>query len=190
MAVSLELSMVQRNQAESARLAAAMSDFLLRGGQISTTPPMQTAPKPYGRKMSATTKATPKARKRDRASRAYSAELIDRIAEMAETMTCAQVSEVVNLTQNQLRCMGTRNSFTFAAAGFNAGHSNLVLNQIDHEADAKNVERIKAFRDLGISQRQAQQRMGIGCTMFRRLIADYDIDYPVCVGGKPWAVPA
>src|SRR5438094_7323174 len=45
--ISLELSMVQHNKAESARLAAAMEEFLSTGGQVSHVAGPIPAPRPY-----------------------------------------------------------------------------------------------------------------------------------------------
>ena len=51
-------------------------------------------------------------------------------------------------------------------------------NAVDEERDAKVAERIKAFKELGISRRQCCGKLAIGNKAFERIIAAHGIDYP------------
>lgn len=189
MALSLELSTIQYNSLQSAIINAQVDEFLRHGGQITATPPMKAAPLPYGR-LKPVDKSTKLVREKTRknpgrTARSHSPELIERIGKMAETMSCPEIAAELGMTYDQIKCLGSRHGFVFAKAD-NKGHQNLVLKTKDPDADRKNVERIKAFRDLGVSRKQAYTRMGISVVLFLRLVDEYDIDYPKCIGGKRW----
>jgi len=44
--------------------------------------------------------------------------------------------------------------------------------------DAKLIERITALRDVGLTRHQVEKQMGIGSGTLRRIIDDYNIDFP------------
>jgi hypothetical protein len=183
--ISLELSTIQYNSLQSAVINAQIDEFLRRGGEISIAPPPKPVPRPYGRlspEVAAVRRVPPKPKAEPGRPRIYDQELIDRIVAMAETMTCKQVSAEVDISVNKLHCLSMRNAFRFQPES-TAVH-------VDVEKDMPKVERVKAFIELGISRRQAAQRMGISTNQLNRLVSDYKLDYPKCSGGKTWVMPA
>lgn len=206
--ISLELSMVQHNQAESARLAAAMDEFISRGGQVSQVAGPIPAPRPYGYRAAPAPVDSPdrkplpprrskketmqrlrivpdieEAQAKAPAPKAPPADL-DRVRELAKTMSQRDVAELTGISRKQLYTMARAYGFEFQPAA-NGGVANLVHNQSDPVEDAKNVERIKAMRDIGVSQRQAAAHMGIGRTYLRKLLVDFSIDYPAPARNSP-----
>ncbi|WP_282372257.1 hypothetical protein [Pseudomonas sp. PS02290] len=200
--ISLELSMVQKNQAESARLAAAMDEFISTGGQVShvATPPP--APRPYGHRTAPAPFASPdrkplpprrskketmqrlriapdieEAQAKAQTPKAPPAQL-DRVRELAKTMSQGDVAEVTGIHRKQLYNMAHAYGFEFQPAAI-GGAANLPKNQKDLARDAKNVERIKAFKEVGLNRAQTARRMDISTCYLRRLILDYAIDFPV-----------
>jgi hypothetical protein len=200
--ISLELSMVQHNQAESARIAAAMEEFISRGGQVSQVAGPIPAPRPYGYRAAPTPVGSPdrkplpprrskketmqrlriapdieEAQAKTEKPKAPPADL-DRVRELAKTMSQRDVAGLTGISRKQLYSMARAYGFEFQPAA-NGGVANLVHNQSDPAEDAKNVERITALRDIGASRYQAARHMGISTCYLRRLIRDHDIDYPV-----------
>lgn len=191
MAISLELSMVQHNASQQAMISAQTEEFLRLGGQISTSPPAKPVPRPYGRQtpIDPSTKlvrSTQKVR-RGRALRTHSTELIDQIEEMAKTMSCPDVAKALNMTYDQVKCIGTRHAIEFQKAE-NAGQKNVCNNRIDEERDLRDVERIKACIEIRVSIRQALKHLGLSSTRFYRLLRTYKIEYPLIdrkIGKRP-----
>ena len=200
--ISLELSLVQRNRAESTRLAVAMDEFISSGGQVSHVASPAPAPRPYGYRTAPAPIASPdrkplpprrskkdtmqrlritpdiqEAQSKARATKAPPADL-DRVRELAKTMSQGDVAEVTGIHRKQLYNMAHAYGFKFQPSA-SGGAANLPNNQKDPARDARNVERIKAFRDLGVNRAQAARRMGISTCYLRRLIVDYAIDFPV-----------
>lgn len=103
---------------------------------------------------------------------------LDRVRELAKKMSQSDVAGLTGISRKQLYTMAPAYGFEFQPAA-NGGVANLVHNQSDPVEDAKNVERIKAMRDIGVSRSQAARHMGISTCYMRRLIRDNDIDYPV-----------
>lgn len=196
--ISLELSMVQKNQAESARLAAAMDEFIRTGGQVShvATPPP--APRPYGYRTAPAPIASPDRKplaprrsKKETMQRLRIAPdieeaqapkapptALDRVRELAKTMSQGEVAEATGIHRKQLYNMAHGYGFEFQPSA-NGGAATLPNNQKDLARDARNVERIKAFKEVGVNRAQTARRMGISTCYLRRLILDYGIDFPV-----------
>jgi hypothetical protein len=195
--ISNELSMVQHNSAISARLASAVDEFLSRGGQIQQAQSLGYVPKPVtygsfappGRGIE---RARPEPRivpkplamptERDfhqlRSDSVEKLALVAKLRAMAETMTQAEAALETGIHRTQLSRLGRAHGLEFKPAE-NNGKANLITHRIDPVEDARNVKRLKAMRDIGVSRRQAANRMGISTTLMRRLITDYDIDYPL-----------
>jgi predicted DNA-binding protein (UPF0251 family) len=199
--ISLELSMVRHNQPKSAELAAAMDEYLRRGGQVSEVAGPIPAPRPYGYRTAPTPvespdrKPLPPRRSKKESmqhlrivpdieeAQANPVKLktppadLDRVRDLAKTLSQGEVAELTGISRKQLYTMARAYGFEFQRAA-NGGAANLVHNQSDPVKDARNVERTKALRDIGVSQRKATQHMGISSRYFRRLVRDYKIEYP------------
>lgn len=193
MALSLELSTIQYNSLQSAIINAQIDEFLRHGGVIDSEPPAPVKPKPYGRlkPIDESTKLVRDEPKKapGRTPRIHSPELIERIAVMAETMSCPEIAKELGLTYDQVKCIGIRNGFSFKKAT-NPGHQNLPHKFVDDEKDRRSVERILAFKELGINRRQAMIRMEMGTSQFYRLLKTYGIEYPKAQHSAVWVMPA
>jgi hypothetical protein len=200
--ISLELSMVRHNQPKSAELAAAMDEFLRRGGQVSEVAGPIPAPRPYGYRTAPAPIASPDRKplppRRSKKETMQRLRIVpdieearakpvkpktpptdlDRVRDLAKTLSQGEVAELTGLSRKQLYTMAHAYGVEFQPAA-SGGAANLASNQKDLARDAKNVERIKAFRDLGVNLAQAARRMGISTCYLRRLILDYTIDFPV-----------
>lgn len=85
-------------------------------------------------------------------------------------MTCREVSDAIGVPQTTLWNMAQREGFKFAA--------DLRGKPNAHAEDHKLIERITALRDVGLTRNQVEKQMGIGSGTLRRIIDDYDIDFP------------
>jgi hypothetical protein len=190
--ISLELSSIQYNSLQSAVINAQVEEFLRKGGEISSAPPVKPVPLPYGR-LKPIDESTKLVRAKPKVSRknptVHSPELIARIADMAETMNCCDIAKELGMTYDQVRCIGSRTGVTFPKA-VNSGRSNIIHNKIDEAADQKIAERIRAYRELGVSRRQCHQGIGIGAERFNRIIDVFGIDYPKQKTGRTWVKPS
>ncbi|MCQ2989021.1 hypothetical protein NLO72_07185 [Pseudomonas tremae] len=188
--ISPELSTIQRNKQRSAALEAEVAEFLKRGGVIGTLKgfPVRPQAKPYGR-MSAPSVQQPAPRRRTKeALRAIApndaipnkcharGEQVEAVRKLAETMTITDVMRKTGVSIYRLRKMARVHGFEYKAF---SPASNLIPYQTDPVADALNVVRIKAARDRGISQKAAVVELGLSNTMIKRLIREFNIDYPL-----------
>ncbi|RMN93884.1 hypothetical protein ALQ50_04242 [Pseudomonas coronafaciens pv. coronafaciens] len=188
--ISPELSTIQRNKQRSAALEAEVAEFLKRGGVIGTLKgfPVRPQPKPYGRMSAPSVQQTAPRRRTKEAVRATAptdaitdrcharAEQVEVIRKLAETMTITDVMRKTDVSIYRLRKMARVHGFEYKAF---SPASNLIPYQTDPVADALNVVRIKAARDRGISQKAAVVELGLSNTMIKRLIREFNIDYPL-----------
>lgn len=188
--ISNELSMIQHNSVLSAELAAAMDSFLNQGGVISTLEGFVHKPKPpakaYGR-----ISDVPKPRLQrskpvekkpcDKATALYEAEekarieIEDRVRLLAKTMTLAETIRETGMSKTRLRNMATSCGFQFRRYD---PTPSLKPNSVNRVADAMNVVRIKAARDQGMSRKDACAEMRISGSLMKRLMSEYNIDFP------------
>lgn len=188
--ISLELSTVQQNREQSASIDAAVAAFLAKGGEIQTLSgfPAKPEPKPYGRRNAghvrqplprrrtkeALRAAAPKDMIQDRFNARF--DQVEVICKLAETMTITDVMRKTDVSIYRLRKMARLHGFEYKAF---SPASNLIPYQTDPVADALNVVRIKAARDRGVSQKAAVVELGLSNTMIKRLIREFNIDYPL-----------
>ncbi|MCQ2992264.1 hypothetical protein NLO72_23990 [Pseudomonas tremae] len=189
--ISPELSMIQRNKERSAVLEAEVAEFLKSGGVIATLQGFAYKPRPYGRMGAA---ATPAPRRRTKeAMRAaappppepnlprghVSDEVVAQIRHMAQTTTITDVSRNTGISHHMLRKIAAEHRFEYKRFDPSPALSCVKAERIDPVADALNVLRIKEARDRGLSRYAAKNLIGISSTLMERLIADFNIDYPV-----------
>lgn len=150
------------------QLEAAKSAFFQRGGQVQQVegfifkpPPMRNHPEPGQKKPRGIQNGARQEKLKVR---------VALISEMAQSMTCREVFEATGIPQTTLWTMSQREGFKFqpdTQAKPNSRHD-----------DAKLIERITALRDVGLTRHQVEKQMGIGSGTLRRIIDDYDIDFP------------
>lgn len=165
----IDQAAIQGRRTVRDELAAATDLFLAAGGKIEEAPPLQVTPKP----LSAGTLKGPSVRGRRIVKTAGDAKAekrqahIDKLRELAKTMTQAQAAEEVGCTRRTISHMGKVHNITFLPAG-----------GPDRTNDAADVERIKAAKDLGVTRNQVMKALAISFERFNRLLRENDIEFP------------
>lgn len=193
--ISNDLNMVKELDPMRHELALLQADWLEKGGTIEVLagPSFQPPPKrhepPPRKKIS---KPEPVAkpmhmdkitqREIEREERAKQrvkekAEKIAHIRKLAETMTYAEATLYTGIPVRRLMRIAVEGGFKFRPAVV-SGHSNLRPAAVNEAEDAKNAERIKAFKELGLTRNQARERAGITHRCFVRLLEKFNIEYP------------
>lgn len=189
---------ILRNEVERLRpahdeLAAQMAEFLASGGEIEEikpppppkpvvyVPQMPPAPKPFVRRRVEPDPLpfAPLDVRSDK--RAKQAELAK---SLAPTHTQSQASLRLGMTSKTLKGLAKDFGFTFKRSehgGYNGPERQKQL----VERNAKFAERIKEFKEQGITQRQAYGRLGISRKTFERILEEHGIDYPKACLGRP-----
>lgn len=196
--VSTELSMIQMLDPQRHELALLQEAFLNKGGTIEVLqgpsfvpPPVRHEPPP--KKKAAKSKPAPKAetpawldklaqRDIEREERAIERsreklELIERIRKLAETMTYAQAIMSTGLSRRTLTNMAKANGFKFQRA-INNSRKPYMRGASSEEKHANDAERIKTFKEVGLSRNQAMIQLGVTFKTFSMLLEKFNIDYP------------
>ena len=185
--ISNNLSLVEALRPASDELAAQVAQFLASGGQIEEAAPIGYKPKPitYSNQMPPAPKPFVRRRveadplpldKNDIRTQAR-IKLTEQIRQLGVTHTQTEVAAALGVSRRLIYNHAERYDITFKAPT-RGGARNLVHNTVDKERDAKFAERIKAFKELGISRRQCCGKLAIGNKAFERIIAAHGIDYP------------
>lgn len=188
--ISNHLSMIEELRPASDELAAQVAQFLASGGQIEEAAPvgykpkpinysnqMPPAPKPFVRRRA---EASPLPLDKDDIRTQERLKLAEQIRQLGVTHTQTEVAAALGVSRRLIYNYAARYDITFKAPT-RGGARNLVHNTVDKERDAKFAERIKAFKELGISRRQCCGKLAIGNKAFERIIAAHGIDYPKLV---------
>ncbi|WP_282378451.1 hypothetical protein [Pseudomonas sp. PS01302] len=192
--ISNYLGMVEALRPASNELAAAVEQFLAAGGKIEEGQPCGYIPKPitYSNQMPPAPK--PFVRRRVEPAplpfapldvrsdkRAKQAELAKALA---PTHTQSQASMALGMTSKTLKGLAKDFGFTFKRSehgGYNGPERQKQL----AERNAKFAERIKEFKEQGITQRQAYGKLCISRKTFERILEEHGIDYPKACLGRP-----
>lgn len=192
--ISIFRNEVERLRPAQEELAAQMAEFLAAGGEIEEGPSSGYKPKPitYSNQMPPAPK--PFVRRRVEADalpfapldvrsdkRAKQAELAK---SLAPTHTQSQASLRLGMTSKTLKGLAKDFGFTFKRSehgGYNGPERQKQL----VERNAKFAERIKEFKEQGVTQRQAYGRLGISRKTFERILEEHGIDYPKACLGRP-----
>ena len=166
--ISLELSTIQHNQPESARLAQAYEQFIASGGRSTVIPAVWEAPK-KGTSLESSFNG------RTRDGKFVRTESIrdNMVREAALTMNITQVEKKFGIHHSTLADIAKRMGFEFQR-GIKVGDR---LPEVKAE-DMRLVERITALRDIGLSRTQVMKQVDIGYQKFHRILKDYGIDFP------------
>ncbi|NVZ32022.1 hypothetical protein HX779_08550 [Pseudomonas sp. A4002] len=188
--ISNHLSLVEALRPASDELAAQVAQFLASGGQIEEAAPIGYKPKPitYSNQMPPAPKpfvrrrveATPLPLDKDDIRTQERLKLAEQIRQLGVTHTQTEVAAALGVSRRLIYNYAARYDITFKAPT-RGGARNLVHNTVDKERDANFAERIKAFKELGISRRQCCGKLAIGSKAFERIIAAHGIDYPKLV---------
>lgn len=198
--ISILQNEVERLRPASNELAMDIEAFLNSGGtiQVLETPPE----KPRVRYEQPPTIKTPKPtqaktepgsafvdkmtlREIERAERRAlaaqdRAKLVEQVKKLAATMTYSEVSERTSLSRRMLYSMSKQHNFQFKAAAYRNG-ADKKRGSVDEKHDANTAERIKTFKEIGLTRNQAINQLGITFKTFNRLLEKFGIDYPKLV---------
>lgn len=194
--ISTDLNMVKELDPQRHELALQMAEFLEKGGTIEVLqgpsfmpPPIRHDPPPKAK-----AKLAPKVvsdspymdkitqREIEREERVTAAaearkKLTMQVAKLAETMSYAQVMERTGLSRRMLYVMANEHGFKYQPANYRAsGNDNRGV--IDEAYDTRTAERIKAFKEIGLSRTQAMGQCGVTFSTFNRILIKFAIDYP------------
>lgn len=199
--ISTDLNMVRELDPQRHELALLQEAFLEKGGTIEVLRGPSFIPPPVRHEPPPTVKAKPAARlpeksnwldkmaMRDieREERAMQRakeriDLIEHIRTLAATMTYAQAVLRLGMSRRNLQKIAVENGFKFQPAVTNTRHPQLrgAANEAKHAADA---ERIKAFKEIGLSRNQAMIQLGVTFKTFTMLLTKFNIDYPKAIRG-------
>jgi type IV secretory pathway VirB10-like protein len=110
--------------------------------------------------------------------------LTEQARELALTMNYTQAMRATGKSRKLLMTIAKEGGFSFQVATY-IGHQNLRPHEVDEAKDAKDAERIKAFKELGLTRNQAREKAGITFPAFIRILEKFQIDYPKAKRGGP-----
>lgn len=105
---------------------------------------------------------------------------LERIRKLAETMTYAQAVEQTGIARRSLQRLAVDGGFQFQPA---ENGSNPRKARISDEQAAKYADRIRAFKEIGLTRNQATTQLGVTFRTFNKLLERFDIDYPKSTRG-------
>lgn len=191
--ISNHLSMVEAMRPASDELAAKVAQYLAAGGHIEEAAPigykpkpiiystqMPPAPKPFVRRRVepvAPPPPTPLERQEEQRR-----QRVAKVIEMAPTHTQKEVALATGIGRRTLLSMSKEFGFSFKRV------HHLPNSSPEHKAAiAKHelilAERIKAYKELGISRRQVCEKLHITNTTLKRLLDEHAISYPLSRAG-------
>ena len=199
--VSTELSMIQMLDPQRHELALLQEAFLNKGGTIEVLQGPSFVPPPVRHEPPPTVKAKPAPREQEktnwldkmamrdieREERAIQRakdriELIEQVRTPAKTMTYAQAGLRLGMSRRNLQKIAVENDFKFQPAISNSRQPNL-RGPAAEAKHAKDAERIKAFKEIGLSRNQAMIQLGVTFKTFTMLLEKFDINYPKSIRG-------
>lgn len=186
--ISILQNEVERLRPASNELAAAVEQFIAAGGQIEEGPASGYIPKPitYSNQMPPAPK--PFIRRRVEAAPSLKVDPIDpkagRRAKQAErakalsaTHTQTEACFALGMTSKTVKALAKEFGFTFKRST-HGGYNGPGRKKEIAERDAKFAERIKAFKELGLSRRVVCGKLAISNRTLERILIEYGIDYP------------
>ncbi|MEX2901356.1 hypothetical protein AB3967_08500 [Pseudomonas rhodesiae] len=194
--ISILHNEVERLRPASDELAAAVEQFLAAGGKIEEGPASGYIPKPitYSNQMPPAPKPFVRCRveaaplpvePESHADARTEARLkrVEQVKALAHTHTQTDLTKILGISRRTLLSMSKEFGFQFKRTnkgGFNGvERQNWLI-----ERDAEFSERIKAFKQLGITRRQCCGKLAISHKTFERILEKFDIDYPKARQGK------
>lgn len=191
--ISILHNEVERLRPAQEELAAQVAEFVAAGGQIEEGPAsgyiprpatyssqMPPAPKPFVRRRVEPIKPpepTPLERQEEERR-----QRVAKVMELAPTHTQKEVALATGIGRRTLLSMSKEFGFSFKRV------HHLPNSSPEHKASiAKHelilAERIKAYKELGISRRQVCEKLHITNNTLKRLLAENSIDYPMSRAG-------
>jgi len=194
--ISSDLNMVKELDPKRHELALLQAQWLEEGGTIAVLagpsfkpapvryepPPSAKVAKPASKPAPTDTPYMDKITRRDIereervAQRAKDKERqVDRIRKLAETMTYAQAVEKTGMSRRTLQRIAAEERIKFVPAD---NGSNPRKARITDAQAEKYAERIRSFKEIGLTRNQATNQLGVTFRTFNSLLDRFDIDYP------------
>lgn len=191
--ISNHLSLVEALRPASDELSAQIAEFVAAGGEIEQAPAynytpkpitysnqMPPAPKPFVRRRVEPIEPPPptplEIRQEQRRKR------VELVMLLAPTHTQSEVIEITGIGRRTLLAMSKEFDFKFKRSA-HGGHNSPERKKALAERDAVLVERIKAYKELGISRRRVCVKLHITSGTLKRILEKYSIDYPMSAAG-------
>lgn len=190
--ISNHLSLVEALRPKSNELADQIAEFVAAGGKIDVVEPPPPpkpvvyvpqeppAPKPFVRRRVEPIELPPptplEIRQEQRRKR------VDLVMQLAPTHTQSEVIEITGIGRRTLLAMSKEFDFKFKRSA-HGGHNSPERKKALAERDAVLVERIKAYKELGISRRRVCVKLHITSGTLKRILEKYSIDYPMSAAG-------
>ena len=99
------------------------------------------------------------------------------VAELAKTMTCGEVAELLGETKTALWGVAARGGFKFFSPP--KPPEPVKMKAEPSQEDRDMAAKIIALRDSGMSRWGVTLELGIGNCRFARILAEFDIDFPL-----------
>nr|DAG83703.1 MAG TPA: hypothetical protein [Caudoviricetes sp.] len=190
--ISNHLSLVEALRPASDELAAAVDQYLAAGGKIDVVEPPPPpkpvvyvpqeppAPKPFVRRRAEPVVPPPptplEIQQEQRRKR------VEWVMELAPDHTQSEVIDITGIGRRTLLSMSKEFDFKFKRSA-HGGHNSPERKKALAERDAVMVERIKAYKELGISRRRVCVKLHITSGTLKRILEKYSIDYPISAAG-------
>ena len=174
--ISNHTSLINGLQPRADLIAAQVAAFLSSGGTIHQAPASVYVDRPIVRPAPRDEAVDAKYQ----SARQVSAEkqlFVDRVREMAKTMTQRDIAEATGTSRKILFAMGQKYGFEFRFG--RESQPRPAGSYINRDQDAARVERIKAFKEVGLTRSQAIRKLEINHKLFNRLLTEYAIEYPL-----------
>lgn len=107
---------------------------------------------------------------------------LEQVLAIAATHTQTEVSMALGIGSRTLARLSSEFGFKFKRSN-HGGYNGAERKKALEGRDEKLVERIKAFKELGISRRQVCGKLAISCKTLDRLLKNHGIDYPKLAKG-------
>ena len=192
--ISILQNEVERLRPASEDIAARTELFLAAGGKIEEGPSSGYTPKPITYRTQMPPAPKPFVRRRAEAEPLPIAPLdarrdrrvkqAEQVKELAPTHTQSEISMALGMTSKTLKSLASEFGFAFKRSN-HGGHNGVERKAELAQRDAKFAERIRAFKELGITRRQVCGKLAISNKTLVRILAEHGIDYPKACLGRP-----
>ena len=159
-------------------LEAAQAAFFASGGQLVVLEGFNYRPLPERKHPDPKQKpAKPTAHKGERQQVSRARTRAAKIAELAKTMTCGEVAELLGETKGALWGVAAREGFKFFSPPRAAKPAKSTADQ--EKEDRALADQIIALRDAGDSRSRVTAKLGIGNRKLERILAAFEINFPL-----------
>ena len=186
--ISILKNEVERLRKSSNELAAQVAEFVAAGGEIEEAPPYNYKPKPitYSNQMPPVPKPfvrrriepfTPPPPSPLEIKQEQRRKRVEWVMELAPDHTQSEVIDITGIGRRTLLAMSKELDFQFKRSS-HGGHNSPARIKAAAERETILVERINAFKELGISRRRLCVKLKITGTTLIRILEKHAIDYP------------